>query len=433
MISCLKIVLLLPALIGWQSASQALATRQDSLKTYSTQFRELQLQTQQHRQLWNLDLYSSILLVNPVTREVIANEPSPSLSPTSVAGIYRGALPDDMNIANTALEWDGKAWAMVLLPLAENKEDRINLLAHELFHKVQSALGFEANNPANNHLDEKEGRIYLRLELEALRLALNEPASSAEHLSHAMAFRRLRHERYPGSASTENLLELNEGLAEYTGMVISGRNSQSQRLHFNKAMDRFLQNPSFVRSFAYQTLPLYGYLLDKSKPGWNLSVSDSTDLTALLSERLSLPPNLEIQDYESPAAEYYDSKRIIAEESSREAKRQELLAHYQKIFVQDPHLRIPFEQMSVSFDPRNVFPFGSLGSIYPTLRVTDNWGILTVTEGALLSSQWDFVIVSAPSQTDTHLLQGAGWTLQLNTGYGVVQEIGSPNFVLEKH
>ena len=61
---------------------------------------------------------------------------------------------------------------MIMLPLSENKNDRINLLAHELFHKAQSGLGFTQNNKESNHLDQKDGRIYLRLELEALTKAV---------------------------------------------------------------------------------------------------------------------------------------------------------------------------------------------------------------------------------------------------------------------
>ncbi|ULT23417.1 hypothetical protein KUH03_30125 [Sphingobacterium sp. E70] len=59
-----------------------------------------------------------------------------------------------------------------MLPLPEHRDDRINLLAHESFHRIQPELGFKLNNANNNHLDEKDGRISLRLEFEALKKAL---------------------------------------------------------------------------------------------------------------------------------------------------------------------------------------------------------------------------------------------------------------------
>ena len=76
----------------------------------------------------------------------------------------------------------------------------------------------------NNHLDKKQGRIYLRLELEALQTAVKLQGQDAiPHIINALRFRKLRHQIYSDADSTENLLELNEGLAEYTGLMMSER------------------------------------------------------------------------------------------------------------------------------------------------------------------------------------------------------------------
>lgn len=111
-------------------------------------------------------------MVEPKTRQLYSNEPDAQNSLTKQGDIYVGKLPDNINTANTSLMWNGKNWAMIMLPLSENKNNRINLLAHELFHKAQSALGFTQSNKESNHLDQKDGRIYLRLELEALTKAV---------------------------------------------------------------------------------------------------------------------------------------------------------------------------------------------------------------------------------------------------------------------
>lgn len=52
--------------------------------------------------------------------------------------------------------------------------------------------------------------------------------------------------------------------------------------------------------------------------------------------------------------------------------------------------------MNVSFDPRNIIPVEDKGTVYPQIRVTDNWGILEVTKGALMSPNWDKISVSSP-------------------------------------
>ncbi|UZJ65259.1 hypothetical protein OKW96_03165 [Sphingobacterium sp. KU25419] len=132
-------------------------------------FNELNEASDRAIKLWNQDLYGPTLLIDPSTRKVYANE-SDNMGILKPAGdIYMGILPDEINISNTALDWNGKRWAMIMLPLPENKDDRVNLLAHESFHRIQPDLGFALHNADNKHLDEMEGRISLRLEMEALK------------------------------------------------------------------------------------------------------------------------------------------------------------------------------------------------------------------------------------------------------------------------
>ncbi len=64
-------------------------------------------------------------------------------------------------------------------------------------------------------------------------------------------------------------------------------------------------------------------------------------------------------------------------------------------------------------------PFENIGTVYPNLRVTDNFGILTVENGALLSSDWSNVIVTAPTEISENMVKGNGWTLELTKGWKV--------------
>lgn len=83
-------------------------------------------------------------------------------------------------------------------------------MAHELFHCAQPSLGFVQNNQESPHLDKKEGRTYLRLEMEALLKALLSETEKEQkrHLTHAFIFRKYRNSLFPESAQLENLLEL---------------------------------------------------------------------------------------------------------------------------------------------------------------------------------------------------------------------------------
>ena len=168
-----------------------------------------------------------------------------------------------------------------MLPLSQNKNNRINLLTHELFHRAQKSLGFYPYNPDNIHLDKKDGRIYLRLELEALKKAVKASSENEmkENISDALAFRPFRYSQYPGADSTENLMELNEGICEFTGMMMSGRSDGEMKEYFIKRIDYFISSPSYIRSFAYETTPVYGYLLSAIKKDWNKKITGKTNLT----------------------------------------------------------------------------------------------------------------------------------------------------------
>ncbi len=122
---------------------------------------------------WNHKLYGPILIVDPNTRIFFANENNSSNQFKKINSVFTDTLPNELNIANTALNWENKRWSMIMLPLPEDKIVRNNLVIHELFHRIQPEIGFENLQEQNNgNLDTYEGRILLKLELQALKKAL---------------------------------------------------------------------------------------------------------------------------------------------------------------------------------------------------------------------------------------------------------------------
>jgi hypothetical protein len=73
--------------------------------------------------------------------------------------------------------------------------------------------------------------------------------------------------------------------------------------------------------------------------------------------------------------------------------------------------------MKVQFDPDEVFSLGEAGTVYPSLRIVDEWGILTVTNSALIDKNWSGVQVAVGRDLSEPPLRGEGWTLQLNEGW----------------
>lgn len=416
---------------GQQNVSQQ-DVQQDHISVF---FNEIKYATQKHSALWNKNLYGAILLVNAQDRTVFANESDEKGSLKPKGSIFVGTLPETQNIANTAVTWNGKHWAMLQLPLASIPKDRINLLAHELFHKAQPSLGFIFNEVSNSHLDQREGRIYLRLELEALKKAIQATSKRImlQHLTHALTFRKYRYLLYAGSEQIENHLELNEGIAEFTGLIISDRNRSETILYAIKGIRSLYESPTFVRSFAYHTTPIYGYLLYQYDKTWQQKITTSSNLADnfIQAFALKIPDNL--KESTLNFAPQYHGEIIFQEERAREERGKILLATYKRQFVEQPHFEIAFEQMNVSFNPNNLVPLENYGTVYPNLRISDTWGILTVERGAMIGQNWDKVCLTNPRQIEAKIVSGDGWTLELQQGYRVEKDQSSGHYKLLKN
>ncbi len=344
--------------------------------------------------------------------------------------VWVGTLPPDVNISNTATSWAGVHWTMIewssLSPLASG---RARLMAHELFHRIQDGLGLPATNPANAHLDTREGRTWLQLEWRALRQALARPAASRgdrrRAAEDALIFRAMRRMRFSQAAQEERALEMNEGLAEYTGVKLRGPDARSaEEYAIARISDAFALN-SFVRSFAYYSGPAYGLLLDGVGANWRHELTPKNDLGDLLSAAYAtrLPTNLGAEA--GQRARHYDGEALNASETWRDDERQKQVAVFRAKLVDGPLLLLPaLGQFSFSFNPNALVPIDDSRTAYLTLRVTDEWGILEVNDGALLVREGGRVrrvVVAAPAgETPVEgKIKGKGWTLQLAKGWQI--------------
>jgi len=86
----------------------------------------------------------------------------------------------------------------------------------------------------------------------------------------------------------------------------------------------------------------------------------------------------------------------------------------------------------MQMNPGTLVPLEPLGTVYPDIRTVDAWGILTVTKGALIKSDFSRIYVSAPSNSSISLIQGDGWTLELNAGWTITNGERKGNYVLKK-
>ena len=414
-------------------AAQASQISEDSVYVY---FREVQKATKEHATLWDRDIYGPILMVDPDTREVYANMADEGGVLHLSEGIYRGTLPKEITISNTDIHWSATHWAMIKLPLPPLKHDRIDLITHELFHVAQPMLGFEFQREDNIHLDDKEGRIYLRLEMAALKEALlaRRLAQAEEHLRNALIFRRYRQLLFRGSEMSENNLELLEGLATYTGQMMSGRDKWELRDYLINRIVAFENLPSYVRTFAYETVPVYGFFLYQKDNHWNKEIDNESDLTTFFADAFGMDMRIILQRYVKQVADEYDGLVIVDEEQRRDISQNARLDLYRKKFLEDPHLEIRLGEINISFDFQDVVPLDEdEGMVYFTLQISDQWGILTVDGGgALLRSDWRWVIVTEPLEIEEDRVYGEGWDIVLNEGFFIEKTIAGDYLLSRK-
>ncbi len=410
------VILTIIFLFGCNESEKKIEIPENDWNQSVTAFKELDsVLSQEKSEIWNYSLKGALMFVNRETRTIIANENDKSGKLMKQGAYFVGKLPDKINISNTAFDWNGKRWTMLALPLPKRKVERLNYLIHESYHRIQPLIGFDSLYEIQSlHLDSKHGRIYLKLELTALKKALNSVKPEI-HIKNALRFRQYRHQIIPEAKKAENSLELNEGLAEYTGSILSQRKETELIEHYVSEINRFYSMPTFVRSFPYFTIPVYGYFMQKQDKSWNLQIQRETNITEFMFHFWNIEARELTTEEVFQLGKEYGIETIIKHEQQRELNIEEIKAKYKQRFLSDSALVIGLEKMSIGFDPSNIMPLDSFGTVYPYLRITDNWGILKVDSGgALISPEWNTVTVSSPlSITDT-LISGKGWHLKLD-------------------
>lgn len=372
--------------------------------------------------LWGRSLCGPIMLVDPRGRRVVANQLDTGAILHADGGYFTGVLPASENVANTATPWSGTFWTQISWPLPDDSLARGTLIAHELFHRIASRLDLPILHQGDNHhLDTFSGRYLLQLEWRALAAALSATSDTARKraVKDALIFRAERYSIFPHAEADEEALEINEGLAEYTGIRLGITDAA---LRVKAAIGEFRahdDDDTFVRSFAYTTGPAYGLLLDRYAPSWRVKIRKQPRLGALLARAAGIELPQDVHQLTDERAQVYDGPTLRAAEMGRETKRQHVLVAYRKKFVEGPIVRVPLAHMSFQFNPTNLQPLDELGTVYPTIRITDSWGILEAKSGALLSQKFDAVTVAGPATISGNKLTGDGWTIDLNRGWSV--------------
>lgn len=381
-------------------------------------FREFDAMCEQDGgRLWGPSLCGPIVIVDPATRAAVGNRSDSQGVMVAHEDVFVGTLPEDVLIANTAVEWGGTRWTMLIWrSLGGDAPARQRLMAHEAFHRIQPQLGLEVFGEMNAHLDSSDGRFWMQMEWNALQRALMMNGDARRGaVRDALRFRAARHARFPEAPGREIPLELFEGLAEYSGMRLAGYTDD----RVVKAVKAKREGETgFVRSFAYVSGPLYGYLLDGSSDDWRGGVTSATDLGSLLAEVFDIDDAAAVEAQRRAVA--YDGDALRVAETEREREQSQRRAAWRAALVEGPVLQVDLNAVSSgSFDPNAVFPFDEGQTVFTVRKLIAEWGTLTIEDGAILEDDGAGRASVSLSGAAEDFHSGDGWSLELEEGWSV--------------
>lgn len=382
---------------------------------------------------WKHTLCVPIIIIDRESLVAVTNQPDPDGRFQKIGNMYAGKYSGQALYANTALEWGGRQWSMLLWPLPEKFVERMQLMSHEAFHAIQNDLSLPMNSVLNDHLDQEQARVLIRLEWNALLLALENEGLRKSHLASALELRKLRYSKYPNAKKNEEILEMNEGLAEYTGVRLRG-DLQETLMYLKKRLANIPNVLSLTRSAAYYSGPLYGLLLDTKSETWKTKIANEKSFGEVAAHVFKIKSGERIKPLRELPLQQYGYAQILSFEKQRALEKDKKIATYLKKIDRVNHLQLPLINPRTMFNPYGILSINSKNAIYITYELNDVWGVLTVADGAYLQDTGvgSRVSVSPPTNiTDTNV-SGEGWALQLKSGWQLKKQGSIFTVVSEK-
>ena len=376
--------------------------------------------------LWGKTLYGPAMFVDVQTRNLVANQQNKENTLVQKGNLYFGQLPEDIIIANTSIAYCGEDWTCVIWDGSRDLLTNTHLLIHESLHRIQDEIGLPSCGSSNQHLDETEGELLLKLELGILKdLLQNDSKDLTKGLRDAMTVRKYRQTLFPNG--NENQFECHEGMAEYTAFKLLPLDNDNEAIRKGlvaAAITKGMDGSGFGNSFAYLTGPTYGLLIDEMIPDWRNSIRSGKTIPDVISTEIAIPDTIDNAEIERISARYGLTEYLNKERNRLEARDKED-AELRARFSESKWLVIPNDNINFGFNPsERLVAYDTIGVICNTMQLRGSFGTLEVGNGIMHTHNWSsFIIPYSEDHCDAKI--------SLNPGYAI-EPVDEKSFTIVK-
>jgi len=429
-----------------QESAKALKNRQN---IQSCLLEAKELLEKENGKLWGKRIWNDSIIVIDFDNSIYSLVKLPNSKTDNGILFSKTMEPNSLVFVNTTQKYEGKEYATVLNNYLDDKSATI---IHELFHLLQMKSRKFNGNPIE-YLDETNARILLRLEYQALKNALKAVIQKRKmnevenYLKDAVIFRKERQQQYSKYLNDELEIETLEGLANYTGFVLSSYDNKYQ-----KALEEINQREeakTYTRPFPYATGPAYGLLFDYLNISWRKGLDNIYNFTDIY-EVMILKSKLTINKKQLELAKLRNNfTEINKQEIAREEEQKKLISYYTDLLINKPTLKVALadiDHYGRTFNMNGTMTLNDKGMVYSSIKGRDksgnNFGSFATVDGnnqlgkaGILSYDKDgktYFVFPLPSKIEGKKVISEFYEIELNPDWKIVkQDYGNMEIVKE--
>lgn len=365
------------------------------------------------KKLWGVLLNAPIIIIDHLNNKMFFT----AIENGIVYPVKEEPWDNKVPLANSFFEYGGKKYVTIIHAALMNVpcEQRVNLLTHEIFHLYQNSLGIENKLSVNYHMDEVMGRALLQIEMSNLKRALD---GDSQSLYDALYIRAYRQSLFPNN--NEDEYEMNEGLAEYTGIKLSTENIREyakSRLNYNISR-------GYANAFGYFTGSAYAVILDDLYPEWKRDKDLKYGMIYLI-KKLRPQYVFTIEDaYLDKLFKKCNYEKIISDEKE-ELKSFGDMAQFEALLKSGTNkLLITNNKINFTYNPHDrVITLGD-AVLIRNMTLTAEWGQLIVNKGIVRLKNWSAFYLLPPNKITDNIVEGENYSIHINQGWKVVENTG---------